>query len=176
MSNYCVAGSKPTEFSESWIKFVFDRFHDILPGCFILAALFAPPKYLTLYPVILLILNLDWADSDGQCFLTKLSRHIDGKPPLTPEAWNYTKESVQHSDQWTNPLYLFFGGDPVDHRDSVIKANKSTFTSLMIMSITGFIAWNRVVSYYKLPSLFTSKLRYVVMIYFLAWIATNIMI
>jgi len=179
MSGFCF----PTEKQKAndvasiapWRKqtWILDRIHDILPACFIASALFAPPSWLTLHPLVLMILFLDWSDSDGQCFLTKFSRVIAGEESeQTP--WLYTKESVQHSNQWTNPLYLFFGGEPKDHNDSIIKANKSTFLSLSILTLATFVAWIRVTRHYKIPGLTNAKLRYILLAYFICWVASMI--
>lgn len=160
-----------------------DRGHDLMVAFYILLALFAPPSYLTLYPLIIMIMCLNWLDPFGSCWVTKLGQWM--KDTLDHnEQWKYTKVSTQNSARYQNtgkandndgefhnPVQHLFKGE----NDEEKLANKAAFLSLYFMCIWNFLAWWRVCHFYKLP-FFDSPIRHFVAFYFIGWLFTTLFV
>lgn len=175
--------SKPRWDYFGWI---IDRSHDIMVAIYIILALFAPPRYLTLYPLILMIMVLNWYDLDGSCWVTKLAQWSKDAFPYN-EAWKYNKvttqntaryqntgkgEEQQEGEAFHNPVQHLFKGE----NDEEKLANKAAFLSLYFMCIWCFLAWWRVCHHYKLPFLEDSPMRYFVAFYFFGWLFTTLFV
>lgn len=157
--------------------------HDILVACYILFALFAPAPWLTMYPIILMIMVLNWFDPSGECCITKFARYLRSNDS-TAAKWKYTKVSTQNSSQYQNtskstktesfrnPIQNLFR----DENDPEKLANKAAFFSIYFMSSWAFLAWFRVCNYYKLPFLDDSPMRFAVALYFFSWIFITLFI
>ncbi len=164
-----------------------ERVHDICVAAYILSAMFAHPRWLTMHPIILMIMVLNWFDPSGQCCITKFARYLNSNDS-DAEKWKYSKVSVQKSAQYQstaadtvqtdpnqpivfqNPIQNLFRGETDEEK----LANKSAFFSLYFMTAWAFLAWYRVCYYYNLPFLDDSPARYFVAAYFFSWLFVSL--
>ena len=162
-----------------------ERVHDICVAAYILSAMFAHPSWLTMHPLILMIMCLNWHDPTGQCCITKLARWFNSNDSIT-EKWKYSKVTTQRSSQYQNtdrskqsdpvvfqnPIQHLFSSELDDEKI----ANKAAFFSLYFMTSWAFLAWYRVCYHYKLPFFDDCPARYLVAAYFVSWICISLFV